>query len=132
MGAPIAAIKMSADCVIASRFALREWTTVTVASPPLPFCISKQRDWLAHDHASPQHDDVRARDVDLALDKQTLNAERRARNKAGWIARELGHIDRMKPSTSFARIERPDDRRFVDLLWRRRLDKDSVDCRIAV
>ena len=97
------------------------------------FLHEQQGDRFSNDHAPTEHDDVRARDVDLAFDKESLNPKRCARDKAGRVAhRELGHIERMKTIHVLARIERAHDRRFVDLFRRRRLNQHAVDFRIAI
>src|SRR5205823_5712857 len=99
----------------------------------LGFLHQQQRNRLSNDHASPENNDVRAGDVDVALDEHPLNPERRAGNKAGRIThRELGDVYWMETIDVLRRIKRADDRTFVDLLWRRRLNQNSVDCRIAV
>ena len=75
---------------------------------------------FADNHAATKDDDVRAADVDLAFDEQTLHAKRCARNQPGRIAEcEFCNIFRMKTIHVFARIERVHDLRFIDLFgWR--------------
>src|SRR3984893_18228340 len=100
---------------------------------PLAFLHEQKRERLAHDHDAAKKDDVRAGDVDLTFDEQSLHAERCAGNKSAWIVeRELGHIFWMKTVDIFTRIKRTNDFRFVDLLGRRRLHENSVDCRLAI
>ena len=81
----------------------------------------------------PEHHDVRAADLDSAFPQQTQTAERRARDETGRIAeREFRDVHRMKSIDIFRRIERADDRRFIDLFGRRRLDENAVNRRIAI
>ena len=88
---------------------------------------------FADNHAASKDDDVRAADVDLAFDEQTLHAKRRARNEAGLIADcKFCNVFRMKTVHVFTRIERAHDCRFIDLLRRRRLHENAVNCRVAV
>ena len=100
---------------------------------PLPFRINKKRQRFSHDHAAAENDNVRAGNFDPALDEQPLTAQRRARNKPAFIAeRELRDIHRMKTVHVLRRIERAHDRRFIDLLRRRRLNENAVNRRIAI
>src|ERR1044071_4784961 len=83
---------------------------------------------LSYDHAATKNDNVRAGDFDPAFDEQTLTAKWRARHESTVIAeRELGHIHRVEAINVLSWIECTDDGSFIDLFWRWRLHKDSVD-----
>ena len=99
------------------------------------FCFLHQqkRDRLADNHTAAEHHDMCAGDVDFGFDKQALNAKRCARNETALVTHgELCHVQRVKAVDVFARIERANNCRFVNVLWRRRLNEDSVNIRITI
>ena len=97
------------------------------------FLHEKQSERFTHDHAAAKNHDVRAVNVDLAFDQQTLHAERRARHKAARIVEhELCNVFRVKAVHVLARIERAHDCCFIDVLGWRRLNENAMNSGIAI
>ena len=93
----------------------------------------QKRHWLSDDHAATEHGDVGAGEGNAGFAEQTQTTEGGARNKTGVVVeRELRDIERMKSIHIFARIERANDRRFVDLRRRRRLNENAMNFLIAI
>ena len=101
--------------------------------PVFVFLHEKQGQRFAHDHASANDRDVRAVDVDVAFNQQTLHPKRRTRDKtAGIVEHELCDVPWMKSVHVLARIERAHDGCFIDVLRRRRLNQNAVNARVAI
>src|SRR5579864_5330098 len=99
----------------------------------LRFLHEQQCNRFSDNHASSKNDHMRAGDLNVAFDEQSLNAEWRARNKSCRVAhRELCHVHWMKTIDVLRGIERTNNCRFVDMFWRRRLNEDAVNRRIAI
>src|ERR1700730_4558983 len=97
------------------------------------FLHEQKREGFSYDHASPENDDVRTRDVDLAFCEQALDTERRAGNESRHITkREFGDIEWMKSINILCWIDRAHDRCLIDLLRRGRLNQDSVNFWFAI
>ena len=89
-GRPMAAMRMSALRQTAARSRVREWATVTVASPPRPLFMRRSAIGLPTIMRAAEDDDIRAGGLDAAFDEQPLAAERGAGHEAVGVAeREL-------------------------------------------
>src|SRR6266513_381790 len=99
----------------------------------LVFLHEKKGERFTDDHAAPEDDDVRAADIDLVFEEQTLHAERGAWNEPGRIPeREFCNVLWMEAVHIFAWIERTHDGRFIDLFGRRGLHQNAVNCRVTI
>ena len=97
------------------------------------FSHKQKRHWFSDDHAATKHDDVGAGEGDSGFAKKAQTTQGGARNKPGVIFEcELCDIERVKSVHIFARIERADNRRFVDLRRWRRLNQNAMNFLIAI
>ena len=130
---PIATTRMSAERRISRRSRERLCATVTVASPPLPLPIINNANGLPTSKLRPSMT-TRAPAVSTpASIKQPLAAQRRAGHEAARVAHgQLADVDRVEPVHVLGRVDGEHDRRFVDVLGRRRLHEDAVDRRVVV
>src|SRR5207249_10033738 len=99
----------------------------------LIFLHEQKGDRFTDDHAAAEDDHVRAADIDLAFDEQTLHAKRGAWNKAGRISeREACNVLWMEAVHIFAWIGGTHDGRVLDLLGRRGWHENTVNGRVAI
>ena len=131
-GLPMATMRMSACRVSAGQIlgAAVAHGDRRVTSPPA--LHEHDGDRLAHDVAPSQHHHVAARDGDLLAVEKFLDSVRCAGQESGSSLDNPADILRVERVHVFHRINRHQDRRFVDLLWERELHQNSVDRRIAV
>src|SRR4029450_5940212 len=97
------------------------------------FLHEKQGERFAHDHTAANNHDVRAVDVDLTFNQQSLDTEGGAWNKsAGITDYQLRHVLPVETIDIFVWVECADNRLFIYLLWCRRLHKNAVNAGIAI
>ena len=72
----------------------------------LIFLHEQKGERFTDDHAAPEDDDVRAADIDLVFEEQTLHAKRGTWNESGRISeREFCNVLWVEAVHIFARIE---------------------------
>ena len=108
----------SAERVISASFRVRECTTVTVAS--FPFCMRRRASGLPTIMLRPSTTTCApliATPLSRSSRKQPSGVQ--GTKPVDVAERELRDVDRVKAVDVFRRIERADDRRFIDLFGRR-------------
>ena len=108
------------------------WQTVTVASPPGPFCSNSRAIGLPTICDRPSTTACAAPGLDLRVEQQFTDPQRRARHEPRRTDREEADVERVKAVDVLQGIDPLDDGRLVDLLGQRQLHQDAVDRRIVV
>ena len=131
-GRPIAAIRMSAWRVIWSASRVAEWQTVTVASPPGPFCKSRRAIDLPTICDRPRMTAWAPLRLDPRGEQHLADAQRRAGDEPGPADRQEAGVLGVEAVDVLARVDPLDHPPVVDLRRQGELDEDPVDVGVGV
>ena len=107
-------IGLAREAAQVSRVAV--WQTVTVASPPGPFLKQQKRQRPAHDARAAQDDGVGSAGLDLRVEQELSNSQRRAGNESRRSRGQQPEVGGMKT---------------VDVLLAARLASTTIDSSIC-
>ena len=131
-GTPAAAMRMSARRVYSGQSGTPVCTTVTAALAVGPLLAEQQRQRPAEGEAPAEDDDVAARDRDLVVREQRLDARRRAGTGPGTDSASRPRFIGWSPSTSLSGSISVEGGLVVEVARDRVLDEHAVDGRVVV
>ena len=123
---------MPARCVYSGQSGTPVCTTVTAAFAVGRFCESSSASGRPSVMPRPRMHDLVARDRDLVVREQRLDARGRARHRARDHEREAAHVHRVQAVDVLVRVHLEQRGLVVDLGRRRVLEEDPVDGRVVV